>query len=186
LAGSLIKYGHMNDALKTQLSLLPDALSQSAPSIMQSMVANMQSQISRDLQLVNASYSLLLLKLSEPDLSREFGVALREAMGAVKTGAHKANAFSGGLSLSLELIDDDAPDSEDDFSASTAQFNRLSAHAKSIGVAGFGAFTKEVFLNALKEAFVKARIDSTEVTKLMPYARRALDAELTKVYAKLV
>lgn len=173
----------MKETLKKAIDVLPEKVSQDAQSMMRRMVAAMQQDVAQDLQLANASYCSLLLKLSEADLVREFDLAIQEAMRSIGTGAGKANAFAGGLSISP--MDDMQTRSDDDFSASTALFKKICAKAKEYQVEGVLAFEKEIFLAALRDAFAKARVGSAEVASLLPAARRALNTELVNLYGKL-
>lgn len=175
----------MNEVFKSTVARLPEILSKNAPSMMMRLLASMQSEIEQDRQLANAAYCTLTLKLSAPDLAREFNIAIKDTMTSITVGATSTGINTGGLSLSLDLLDDAIPESNDDFLDSTALFDTLCAHAKAIGVEDVNAFGKDVFLVPLKEAFAKSRIDNQEAAKLMPYARRALDVELTKIYVKL-
>lgn len=175
----------MKETLQKAIDVLPEKVSQDAQSMMRRMVAAMQIDVAQDRQLVNASYCSLLLKLSEADLVREFDLAIQDAMRSIRTGAGKANAFAGGLSLSMSPIDDTETASNDDFSSSTALFKNICAKAKGYQVEGALAFEKEIFLAALRDAFTKARVGSAEVASLLPAARRALNTELVDLYGKL-
>lgn len=69
-----------------------------------------------------------------------------------------------------------------DFAASTARYKQLSASSEKILARAVSSFTKDFFLNPLEDAFKRARIDDSEVRKMMPYARRALNHELLQLY----
>ncbi len=175
----------MNPLLQNTINVLPDILAQNAPSMMRRMLAAMQHGMAQDNQLPNAAYSTLLLKVSEPDLVREFAVAIKHAVEASKLEASNRGQFASSLSMSLEPLEDTAGNASTDFLPATASFNALTAHAKKLGVTGLSLYKKELFLAALKDTFVRARIDGQEVNKIMPYANRALCAELVNVYGKL-
>lgn len=175
----------MKKTLKNTIRLLPEILVKNAQSMMRRMIAAMQNEITQDSRLANASYSALLLKVSEAELIHEFDVAIRDAMKTTAFDPNKTGVTATDLSMSLELVDDEAKSSKEDFRTSTALFSTLCANARNVGVAGVDAFNKDVFLIPLKNAFEKSRIDSEEMAKLMPYARRALNSELLNVYGKL-
>lgn len=175
----------MEPTFKNTIDRLPEILLRNAPSMMKRMVATIQQTIAQDGQLANASYSALLLKVSEPDLVREFEVAMKKLAIAIERETSQPALSTAGLSLSLEPLEAVAAVSEADFLTSTAQFDVLSAHAKSLGVTGVNAYKKDLFVTALKNAFTQAHIDGHEVAKLMPYALRALNTELVNIYGKL-
>lgn len=149
---------------------------------MQRMIVSMQNEIAQDSQLANASYCALVLRLSTPDLVREFDVVITAALRSIKFGTNKPGMCVAALSLSM---DDDAADSSADFRTSTALFDLLCANARAQKVEDAGVFNKDFFLTSLKDAFLKSRIAITEVARLMPYAQRALNTELVNLYGKL-
>lgn len=135
--------------------------------------------------MANASYCALLLRLSEPDLVREFDVAIKDAMRSIKAGSSRMDVLSGGLSLSMTPINGAQTSSHDEFRMSTALLEKVCAKAGEYKLEGAAAFNKDIFLAALKDAFLKARIGSAEVASLLPSAQRALNAELVSVYGRL-
>ena len=175
----------MKQSLKNTIECLPEILLRNAPSMMRRLLAAIQEAMAKDSQLPNAAYSALLLKMSEPELVREFEAALKPLLITVKHEAGKPGLSTGGLSLSLEPLEATAAAPDLEFQTSTAVFDTLNTHARQLGVTGVGAYNKDLFLTALKNAFVQARIDPLEVTKLMPMILRALNAELVNVYGKL-
>ena len=175
----------MSETRNNAIDFLPGMLSQNAQSMMRRMVLAMQEEMAQDRQLANSSYCALLLKLSEPDLVREFDVAIKSAMTAIKKGSNHAEIFTANLSLSLEPVDDAVDSSINDFASSAALFDQLCSVELEHKIESVEAFSKDVFLAALKDAFLKSRIDNTEAAKIMPYARRALNAELVELYGKL-
>lgn len=175
----------MTKTLQTVINQLPALLVRDAGAMMGRMVAAMQSAIAQDPQFANASYCALLLKLSEPDLRREFELALEEALKATETDPGKQDIFQPSTTLSLEPIDEAVTKLERDFAASTTCFQQVLAKAREQRVDGVGFFKKEVFLNALGDAFAKSRVDKAVITKLMPYAGRALNTTLLDLYRKL-
>lgn len=118
----------MNAKLKTTISQLPEILSRNAPTMMRRMVVAIQAAIAQDQNLANASYSALLLKLSEADLVREFEVAIKDAAGQIRAGSGTdGHSLSGGLSL--ELANDLDTSATDDLLTSSASFEKLKARA---------------------------------------------------------
>ncbi len=175
----------MKEALKNAIDGLPENLSQDAPSMMRRMLVAMHADIAQDGQLANASYCSLLLRLSEPDLVREFDLAMKDAMHSIKAGASRMEFLSSGLSLSMTPIDGRQTTLHDDFGSSAALFKKICAKAADHGVEGLAAFNQDLFLAAVKDAFRKSRIDNSEAASLLPYAQRALNAELMGLYGKL-
>jgi hypothetical protein len=175
----------MSETLKKTIAGLPEILPKNARSMMQRMVAAMQEAIAADPHLGATSYRSLLLKMSSDDLMREFDHSILEAMKAIQLATAGPGAAALGLGLSMEPLHADAGSSEADFQSSTVLFKKLSAKASSLGIVGFGGYSKDVFLAAVNEAFAKSRIDPDEARKMMPLARQALNGELTKLYEKL-
>ena len=171
----------MSETLKKTVGNMPQILHKNAKSMMLRMVDAIQEAIAAEPQLGPSSYCALLLKMSSDDLAREYERALGEALGEIKP----SSPGSSSQWLSIEPLEAAAALSAQDFSGSTALFNKLRARATGLGVKGLGAYGKELFIAALKEAFDKSGIDPAEVEKMMPFARRALDVELAKFYAKL-
>lgn len=175
----------MKEALQRAIDRLPDVLVSYAPSMMRRIVIAMQEQITRGGQLGNPSYSNLLVKTAEPDLVREFNAAINEAMQSIKARSAANGPIDTGPAVLLELFDEESASSIADLATSTDRFAALRSKARKLGATGIDRYAKDVFLKALNAAFAKARIDPEEMTDLMPYARRALNAELLKVYGKL-
>lgn len=175
----------MKQALQKAVDRLPEVLVQYAPTMMRRVIASMREQMATGGQTENASYCALLLKVGEADLVREFDAALREAIESGRSPAGEQEAPVAVPSLLLELVDETQTVSASDFAASTALFSTLSARARSLGVEGLRKYNKELFLAALMLAFAKARIEPKAMADLTPPARRALDGELLKIYAKV-
>ena len=72
-----------------------------------------------------------------------------------------------------------------DFQAATAAFDRFAARGKSLGMRGLRSYDKDVLWTCLKQAFAKSRVSAEEASKVLPYARRALNDELVRLYVKL-
>ena len=176
----------MNSPLKKAIDRLPDIMLKNAASMMQRMILTTQNNMTQDPALANAAYCALMLKMSAPDLIREFHAAMEQAMQSLKASAGKSGLFSGGLSLSLELETDASADtSVNDLQPASAAFDTLCACARAHQLEVSSAFGPDIFLTVLKDAFAKSRIDSTEAQKIMPYARSALNTELVNLYGKL-
>ncbi len=175
----------MTTRLQTAIDQLPALLVRNAGAMMGRMVASMQSAIAQDPQFANASYCALVLKLSEPDLRQEFELALEEALKVTEADHGKQDVFQPSTILSLEPVDETVTKLEAEFSPSATIFARVRAKARAQRVNGVGVFRKEVFLNALNDAFAKSRIDEPVIAKLMPYAGRALNTTLLDLYRKL-
>ena len=142
-------------------------------------VTSMQAEIAQDDNLDNRSYSGLILRLSEPDLVREFAALMKESVAAL--GADDPSCeFSFSLAP-VDLIDSNT----NDFAASTALFKHLCSSPDKVLVRAVSSFTKDFFMNPLEDAFKRARIDSAEARKMMPHARRALNVELLQFYGLL-
>jgi hypothetical protein len=144
--------------------------------LMRRIIVSMQSVITHDNTLENRSYCELMLRLSEPDLVREFAVAMTEAVASIGI-----NAFP--CDFSFELMPPELADTEaSDFVTSNAKYKQLCASPEKLIARTVSPFNKDFFLNPLEDAFKKARIGSTEIKRMMPYARRALDQELLQFY----
>lgn len=145
-------------------------------SLMMRISASMQTEIAQDNTLENRSYCGLILRLSEPDLVREFVAAMNEAV------ASKAvDEFSCEFTFSLSPVDF-ADSTANDFASSTTLYKQLCATPGGGLARSVSLFTRDFFLNPLVNAFNRARIDSAEVKKMMPFARRALNLELLQFY----
>jgi len=64
-------------------------------------------------------------------------------------------------------------------------FPGLCNKATAWGVIGCDAYDKDVFIKILEQAFERSRMDHQASAELMPYARHALNSELSKLYGKL-
>lgn len=171
----------MSEVLKTTVGSLPQILHKNAKAMMQRMVDAMQEAIAADPQLGPSCYCALLLKMSSGDLGREYERALGESLGTIKP----SGPGSSSQWLSIEPLQAAEALSARDFAGSTELFEQLRTRASGLGVKGLGAYGKDLFIAALKETFDRSKIEPAEVERLMPFARRALDAELAKLYAKL-
>ncbi len=175
----------MKEVLQSAIDRLPELLVKYAPSMMRRMIAAMQEEITQRGQLANPSYSSLLLKMGEADLMREFETAIKDAMQSIKSKPARQGARDDGPSLLLELFDEESASLVDDFRGSSDQFAARCTKARNLGATGIENFGKDGFRKALKTAFDRSRIEPEAMTDLMPYARRALNGELLKVYGKL-
>ncbi len=174
----------MNSPLKKAIDHLPEIMMKNAASMMQRMILTTQNNMTQDPALANAAYCALMLKMSAPDLIREFHAAMEQAMQSLKASAGKSGLFGGGLSLELES-DASADTSVNDLQPASAAFDTLCACARAHQLEVSSAFGPDIFLTVLKDAFAKSRIDSTEAQKMIPYARSALNTELVNLYGKL-
>ena len=154
--------------------------------MMQRILQVTQDAIAAAPQLGSTSYAALILRASADDLVRYFDLAIKEAMDEVQR-ASKGPAFaaSGLMGLSIEPLDPSEADAESDFLSSVVAYERLSAKAKDVGARGLSACSKKVVLGSFDEAFRKSQIAPAETRTIMPLARRALNNELEKLYAKL-
>lgn len=116
-------------------------------------------------------------------MAREFLTELNQA-AAHRGRAKAASAPPSDFGLVLEPMGTADP-SLDTMQRSTELFGRVVANATALGVHGVEAYGKEFFLGPLREAMVKARIDEEVIARMMPYACRALDAELVPLYERL-
>lgn len=175
----------MSDLFQKTIAHLPEILARNASTMMQRMVAAMQQAISADPGFDNASYFTLLLKMGTGDLVREFDVAVRQSMAALKRDLDKSQFTAVGLSLAIEPLELADARAEADFQSSTAAFRALCARAAGLGESGIHAYNKDVLLGAVQEAFAKSRLGAAEAARMLPYARRALNDELHRLYARL-
>ena len=175
----------MSDLFKQTVERLPDILIKNASPMMQRIVAAMQKSIGEDQQLADASYCVLLLKMAADDLAAGFERAIRESMAALRSGDGGPNFSATGFSLAIEPLADDGSTEKADFHLSTVAFDKLLAKGKALGVRGLRNYERDVLLTCMKQSFAKSRVSGEEAAKLLPYARRALNDELVRVYAKL-
>jgi len=175
----------MSDLFKQTVERLPDILVKNASPMMSRMVSAMQKSITDDQRLPDASYCVLLLKMAADDLAGGFERAIRESMAALRSNGAGADFSATGFSLAIETVDDDSATEKVDFQASAVAYDRFVARGKSLGLRGLRNYGRDVLLTCLKEAFAKSRVSADEAAKLLPYARRALNDELVRLYAKL-
>ena len=175
----------MSEILKKTVAHLPEILPKNAKSMMQRIVDATQDAIAADPQFGASSYSALLLKMSSDDLVREFDLAIRQTMSEMHEQSGVPGLSDQWLGLSVEPLEAAEAPTDADFSTSTALFEKLSAKARDLGVDGFGACSKGVFLACFNDAFTNSHIDPGEARKIRPFARQALNGELVKLYAKL-
>lgn len=173
----------MSETMRRVLAQMPDAVAKAAPAMAGRIIAAMQAELARDAQLPQISYCTLLLKVGADDVSREFADGLREA-AARKTRPKPPNAPPSGFGLLLEPMNESDP-SVGNMQKSSEAFGRVVAKAAVLGVNGFEAYGKEYFLGPFREALAKARVDESSVARLMPYACRAFDTELVRLYEQL-
>ena len=175
----------MSDTLKRTIGHLPELLIKNAETMMQRMVDFMLNVVSSDPQLGPSSYLALLLKMSTEDLVSEFEQALTESMVEIQRSAEKPGGPDSGLGLSMQPLDAGDAHAEEDFARSNLLFTKLLAKTKALGITGLAPYRKDIFLAAINDAFVQSRIDADAVKKLMPLARKALNAEMVRLYEKL-
>jgi hypothetical protein len=85
----------------------------------------------------------------------------------------------------MEPLDGGDAKAEEDFVRSNILFQKLLAKTKVLGITGLDPYRKDIFLAAVNDAFVQSRIDADAAKKLMPLARKALNAEMVRLYEKL-
>ena len=175
----------MSDIFKKTVDHLPEILVKNASPMMLRMVAAMQQAIAADLQMENASYCALVLKMTADNLAQEFEGAVRESMAAIRRDSGKAQFSVSGFALAMEPMEAAASSLQADFQTSTAAFDRVCAKAGALGAPAVGLYNKDVMLACVTEAFAKSRVEATEAAKMLPFARRALNDELLRLYAKL-
>jgi hypothetical protein len=175
----------MSEILKKTVAYLPELLPRNAKSMMQRIVDATQTAIAADPRFGASSYSALLLKMSSDALVREFDLAIRATMSGMQKQAGVPGVSVQWLGLSIEPLEPGGGPPDADFLTSTALFETLCAKAGDLGVDGFGACSKAVFLASFNDAFTNSHIDPDEARKIVPFARQALNGELVKLYAKL-
>ena len=176
----------MQDAVKISLAKLPEQVIGYAPTMAARAVATMHQQLARDAHLPQMSYAGLLVKLGASDLARGFVAHLSDTLRG-KSAAQPQPAFAASTisRMSLELQATDGPDlAMLALQASSDRFKALNIRAKSLGLREFRVYGKDLFLAALREGFVMARIDDSNVALLRPYACGALNAELVALYER--
>lgn len=173
----------MNSVLQQTIDRLPAILVNYAPSMIQRMLVSMKAMIVERGHQANASHAVLFLKVGEADLVRAFPEAMAQAVEVVRQKIERRRGSPP--SLALEMFGDVPAHPADDFKSSDEAFSSLCTKAAECGVIGCDAYDKDLFLDSMRQAFERSRMDGQAVAELMPYARRALDAELCKVYGKL-
>lgn len=175
----------MSDLFKQTVARLPEILVKNASSMMLRMVGAMQKSMTEDGRLADASYCVLLLKMTADDLASGFERSIRESMDSLRSG-DAGQAFSAtGFSLAIEPIGDDVSAEKAAFQTSSVAFEKFCAKGKSLGVRGLRNYERDILLTCLKQALVKSRMSSDEAARMLPYARRALNDELVRLYARL-
>jgi hypothetical protein len=175
----------MSEILKKTVERLPEILNKNAKSMMQRVVDAALEAMAKDPQLGASAYCSLVLKASSSDLISQFASALEKSTRAIQEAHGKAGTLALGLGLSIEPLDPTMAPSDADFASSNSKFEMLCAKASGLGVEGLRPYGKDIFLGAFDDAFTMSRIDPLEGGKIMPFARRALDRELVRLYEKL-
>jgi hypothetical protein len=175
----------MSEQFKQTVERLPGILVKNAGPMMQRIVSAMQVSIMADQQLPDASYCALLLKMTADDLASGFERAVKESMAALATADANPNFTATGFSLAIEPMEGDGSSEKADFLKASAAFDRLFAKGNALGVKGLRNYDRDVLLACLKDAFAKSRMSTEEAGKVLPYARRALNDELVRLYDKL-
>ena len=176
----------MQDAVKNSLAKLPEQVIGYVPTMVARAIATMQQHLERDAHLPQMSYVGLLVKLGASDLARGFVAHLTDTLRG-KSAAQPQPAFAASTisGMSLELQAADGPDLATlALQASSDRFKALNIRAKSLGLREFRVYGKDLFLSALREGFVMARIDDSNGALLMPYACGALNVELVTLYER--
>lgn len=175
----------MSELFKQTVARLPEILVKNSGPMMLRMVAVMQKSIAQDGQIPDASYCVLLLKMTADDLASGFERSIRESMEALHSGDAGPSFSATGFSLAIEPIGDDVAAEKADFREASLAFDKLIAKGKSLGVRGLRNYERDVLLTCLKQAMAKSRMSSEEAARMLPHARRALNDELVRLYAKL-
>ncbi len=173
----------MNPTLQKAIDRMPAILVKNAPSMIQRMLVAMKAMIAERGHQANASHGMLFLKVGEADLVHEFGVATAQEVEVVRQEIERRRGSPPSLALETFGAADAHPG--DDFNTSDACFSSLCNKAAAWGVIGCDAYDKDVFIKILEQAFQQSRMDRQASAELMPYARRALNTELCKLYGKL-
>lgn len=175
----------MSALFQQTVARLPEILVKNAGPMMRRVVAAMQVSIEADRQLADASYCVLLLKMSADELANGFERSVRESMDALHQRDAGQNFSATGFSLAIEPVEDDVSTEKADFLAATEAFSKLLAKGKALGVGGLRNYDRDVLFTCLKQAMARSRMSAQEVQRVLPYARRALNDELVRLYAKL-
>ncbi len=176
----------MSDLFNQTVARLPGILVKNANAMMLRIVAAMQQAIASDQQLADSSYCVLLLKMTADDLASGFERAIKESMAALGSADTGPSFTATGFSLAIEPIaEGDGSTEKSDFQASAVAFDTLCAKGKALGVQGLRNYRRDVLFACLKETFAKSRVSPEEAARVLPYARRALNDELVRLYTKL-
>jgi hypothetical protein len=175
----------MSEILQKTIEHLPGILNKNSKSMMQRIVEATLEAMSKDPQLGASAYCSLVLKASSNDLIAQFAGALEKSTRAIQEASGRPGSLALGLGLSIEPLDPTTAASGADFVNSDSKFETLCAKVSSMGVEGLRPYSKEIFLAAFDDAFTVSRIDPLENSKILPFARRALDRELVRLYEKL-
>jgi hypothetical protein len=163
----------MPHPLQTTIDRLPDVLEKNAPAMMRRMVARMRAAPG------HSSHGGLFLKVGEEDLVREFAAAVRECFAPSED-----KFLSQGISMRLST-DSGYGIGIDEFETSTTAFHSLCQHAAKAGIDGMERYGKDAFLQAMKHAFERSRMDARATEELMPPAKTELNTELRALYRQL-
>lgn len=129
--------------------------------------------LSKDAHLPNITATTLFFKVSINDINREFPSEVKVLLCMQPTN----EAFS----FELTSIDED-DDSQTILKLSSRYFEKLCSNADKLNIYGVNLYGKNTFINPIKKALSRARLDSASIGWLMPYMYRALDAELISLY----
>ena len=172
-------HGPMENKFKTTIDRLPELLKKNAAAMMQRMTAQIKAEMIRHDPAGNLAHAVLLLRVGEADLAVAFVDAVAETFAPRERGR-----FDFSMPMSLDLEEEQVAGT-DPFASSTAAFDILCDTAEELGIPGVQRYSKDVFLGAVKDAFVRSRMDATTTEHLLPFVKTALDAELARLYAQL-
>jgi hypothetical protein len=175
----------MSEIFNKTVHHLPEILVKNANAMMLRMVSAMQQAIGADTAMENATYCALVLKMTADNLAQEFELAVRASMEAIRRDGGRGQFSASGLALAIEPLESAASSLESDFQTSTEAFDKVCDKADRLGVKGIRLYNKDVILACVSEAFSKSRVEASEAAKMLPFARRALNDELLRLYAKL-
>ena len=149
------------------------------------MVGMMQKSMTEDGQLADASCSVLPLKMTADDLAGGFERSIRGSMDARYSGDAGQADTATGFSLAIEPIGDDVSAEKAAFRTVSLAIDKLYAKGRSPGVRGLRKCERDVLFTCFQQALAKSRMSSDEAAKMLPYARRALNDELVRLYGML-
>ena len=175
----------MSELFKQTVARLPEILVKNASPMMLRMVGVMQKSMTEDGQLADASYCVLLLKMTVDELASGSERSIRESMDSLHSGDAGQAASATGFSLAIEPIGDDVSAEKAAFRTASLAFDKLYAKGRSLGVRGLRNYERDVLFTCFKQALAKSRMSSDEAAKMLPYVRRALNDELVRLYTKL-